>query len=373
MLTKLFKTRLVALSLCAVLIAMLPGNAHAWGLEGHRITARIAAMYVNPVARAEIIKLLRTDIRNNAGYYRENCSNVLGLGKKRTLTKKEEEAFLVEGMACIAPWPDPPVKSQRNYTSNWHFVDIPVVMNNPGGSDHPLRFKYDPSRDCIMDAERGDCAAQALERLRAVLGNPKIPSQKGHEYGEEMTARAEALKFFVHIVGDIHQPLHCVTDKKDEQAVSNPKDLGDMGGNLKIATWFGEPKTPYGLMNIHSIWDGGIITHTMKVENLTETQYYQNLLKAIPARGSRELAEMQKGDFYIWFEETYDLAVRQAYGKLPRLDPNCGATKDGKLTGCYQLADDYYNANKGFVDQQLMMGGVRLGRLLNDILGKPVS
>lgn len=370
MLTKLFKTRLVALSLCAGLIALLPGNAGAWGIEGHRITARIAAKYLNPVARAEVIKLLRTDISNNAGYYQTNCANVLGLGKKKKqLTRKEEDEFLVEGMGCIAPWPDPPVKSQRNYTSNWHFVDIPVVMKNQGDSD-PLRFKYDASRDCTMDAQRGDCAAQALERLRAVLGNPKIPNQKGHEYGEEMTTRAEALKFFVHIMGDIHQPLHCVTDKKDKKAASNPKDVGDMGGNLKIATWFGEPKTPYGPMNIHSIWDGGIITHTLKVKNLTEAQYYQNLLKAIAAKGSPELLKMQAGDFFDWFEESYDLAVRKAYGELPKLDPNCGVTKDGKLTGCYQLADDYYDANKDIVDQQLMMGGVRLGRLLNEILGK---
>ena len=369
MLTKLFKTRFVALSLCAGLIAALPGNALAWGMEGHRITARIAAKYLNAPARAEVVKLLRTDIRNNTDYYQKNCSTILSLSKKKKFTKKEEDEFLVEGMACIAPWPDPPVKDQRLYTSNWHFVDIPVVMNNEGGSK-PLRFKYEPARDCIMDVKRGDCAVQALERLQAVLGNPKIPNQKDNMYREELTSRAEALKFFVHIMGDIHQPLHCVTDKKDKKAVSNPKDVGDMGGNLKIATWFGEPKTPYGPMNIHSIWDGGIITHTLKVENLTEAEYYQNLLKAIAAKGSPELAKMQAGEFFDWFEESYDLAVRQAYGELPKLDPNCGVMKDGKLTGCYQLADDYYNANKSIVDQRLMMGGVRLGRLLNEILGK---
>jgi S1/P1 Nuclease len=367
MLTKLFKKRFCALLLCAGLVLTLPVSALAWGTEGHRMTARIAAKYLNPRARAEVITLLRTAIRNNASYYQENCSTVLALSKKRMFTKKEEEEFLVEGMACIAPWPDPPVKEQRLYTSNWHFVDIPVVMNN---ADEPLRFKYDPARDCIMDVKRGDCAVQALERLRSVLGNEKTPNQKEHMYGEELSARAEALIFFVHIMGDIHQPLHCVTDKKDKKSVSNPKDIGDMGGNLKIATWFGNDKTPYGAMNLHSIWDGGIITQTMKVENLTEAQYYQNLLKAIPAKGSPQLAKMQAGDFFDWFEESYDLAVRKAYGELPKLDPNCGTMKNGKLSGCYQLADDYYNANKGIVDQQLKMGGVRLGRLLNEILGK---
>jgi hypothetical protein len=370
MLTKLFNKRLIALSLCAGLIAMLSGNAFAWGMEGHRITARIAAMYLNPVARAEVIRLLRTDIENNKDYYKNTCENVLKLSKKKNLTKAEEDEFLVEGMACIAPWPDPPVKDQRLYTSNWHFVDIPVVMNNPNGSG-PLRFKYEPGRDCIMDAKRGDCAAQALLRLQSVLGNKKIPTEKDHQYGEELTTRADAFKFFIHIVGDIHQPLHCAADKKDEQAVNNPRDLGDMGGNLKIATWFGEAKTPYGSMNIHSIWDGGIIVRTMKLNNLTEDQYYQKLLKAIPAKESPELAKMQAGDYFNWFEESYDLAIRKAYGELPKLDPNCGTTgRDGKLTGCYQLADAYYDANKSIVEQQLMTGGVRLAKLLNEILGK---
>jgi hypothetical protein len=63
----------------------------------------------------------------------------------------------------------------------------------------------------------------------------------------------------------------------------------------------------------------------MKVGKLSEAQSYQNLLKAIPAKGSSELAKMQAGDFFDWFEESYDLAVRKAYGELPKLDPDCGS------------------------------------------------
>jgi hypothetical protein len=70
--------------------------ALAWGTKGHRMTARIAAKYLNARARAEVITLLQTAIRNNAGYYQENCSTVLALSKKRMFTKREEEEFLTQ-------------------------------------------------------------------------------------------------------------------------------------------------------------------------------------------------------------------------------------------------------------------------------------
>lgn len=254
------------------------------GDEGHRITARLAASFLTPAAAAEVGKLLRNDARNNPAYFKSKCPAVLALTSKAKLTKAEEATFLVEGLACVAPWPDPPVKDQRLYTANWHFVDIPVIMQNPGG---PQRFTYEPARDCVMDSKRGDCAIQALERLQAILGNQKVPNEKGHEWGEELTSRSEALKFFVHILGDMHQPLHNVADKADVKAVNDPKNMGDVGGNRKYAEWFGDDKTPYGPMNLHSVWDSGFITHTMAVGNLSEDQYYRRLLQELKAGGVR--------------------------------------------------------------------------------------
>ena len=361
--------RLAALLVCAGLAALLPAPALAWGDEGHRITARIAARFLTPAAAREVSTLLRNDARNNPAYFQKQCPAVLALSRKSQLTNTEAATFLVEGMACVAPWPDPPVKDQRPYTANWHFVDIPVIMKSAGG---PRRFTYDPGRDCVMDFRRGDCAIQALGRLWAVLGNAKVPNQKGHEWGEELTSRSEALKFFVHIVGDVHQPLHNVTDKADEKAAADPKNMGDIGGNRKYATWFGDATTPYGLMNLHSVWDSGIIDRTLQVNKLTEDGYYKKLFQEINAAGGAALAKMQAGDMFAWTADTYDTAVQSAYGKLPPLSPDCGAKdeKTGEMSGCYKLADEYYSANKGVVDSQLKLGGVRLAKLLNDALGK---
>jgi S1/P1 Nuclease len=365
----LMKKAACSLLLSINLLVMLPVCAGAWGTTGHRITARIAAQYLNPLARQRVIELLRADIDNNRNYYQQNCPDVLPLSVKKKPTPQDTDQLLLAGLACVAPWPDPPVKNQRPYTSNWHFVDIPVVR--PAGGD-PIRFKYDAARDCATDEARGDCSIQAIERLRPILGNAKIPAQKDHEYGEETATRAEALKFIVHIIGDMHQPLHCITDKKNTDAVANPKDLGDLGGNTKIATWFGETHTPYGLMNLHSIWDDGIIAHTMQTANLNEEQYFQKLLSGLPAQGSPELAALQAGDIFAWTDESYDFGVKNAYGTLPQIDLNCEYEdkNGGKHKGCYRLDAAYYMANKDVVEQRLQRGGVRLARVLNDILGK---
>jgi hypothetical protein len=359
------------LFLFTLFIFTLAFNAFAWGDEGHHITVRIAANYLSPTARTEVVRLLKVDAGNNEDYYKTHCSNVLALLKKSTLTKTEENTVLGDGLACVASWADPPVKSQRPYTSNWHFVDIPVVM---GTSATPMLFTYDASRDCRDNAKSGDCALQALERLQPVMGNYKNPAIKNHEFGEELTNRAEALKFFIHIVGDIHQPLHCVTDKKDKNAVNNPKDLGDLGGNTKNASWFGDVDTPYGFMNLHSIWDGGFIGQTMQNNNWTESQYAQELIKTIP-NDSAKMSAMQTGDFQSWAAESYNLAVTNGYKKLPKYDTACkmsftdsktGTTKTAN--GCYQLGKDYYNSNNSIVEQQLKSGGVRLAGLLNSTL-----
>jgi hypothetical protein len=351
------------------LVFVLPVRSLGWGTSGHRLTARIASQYLSPAAQVQILELLRTDVRNNKGYYQQHCPVVLTLSGKKNPSAAEKQQFLKEGLTCIAPWPDPPVKDQRNYTSNWHFVDIPVVGATGKNS---TRYSYSAARDCVMDAERGDCAILAIQRLQAVLGNPKMPDVKGHEYGEELSSRAEALKFIVHIIGDLHQPLHCVTDKKSKDAVSNLKDLGDLGGNLKIVTWFGETKTPYGLMNLHSVWDDGFINQTFKVENLNEEQFFERLLQTIPANTSSEFAVMQDGDIYKWSEQSYDLAVVNAYGKLPPIDQDYEyEDKNGKKhKGGYRLDNAYYQANKSIIEQQLKTGGVRLAKMLNSILVK---
>ena len=138
---------------CAVLTLAaalwLPASARlsAWGAQGHHIVARIAWARLSPAAR-------------------ERATTMLGGG---------QDAFL-----AASTWPDE-IRSSRPETSNWHFVDIPVEASH-----------YDAARDC-RPTDHGDCIIAAIARARAELIDP----------GRSDEQRAEALKFVIHLVGDV--------------------------------------------------------------------------------------------------------------------------------------------------------------------------
>jgi hypothetical protein len=139
-------------ALSVVITSALVGQALAWGQEGHSIVAEIAQQRL-----------------------------------KEPAAKKVQQLLKGRSLASVASWADD-VRPERPETSNWHFADIPLHSE-----------KYSEARDCKPNA-KGDCVVKELMRLkndlRCTTGD----------------AQAEALKFAVHFVGDIHQPLHTVDD-----------------------------------------------------------------------------------------------------------------------------------------------------------------
>ena len=331
---------------CAVVVLVLPLHGFAWGDVGHRVVVRIASRYLNPQARRAVVELLKADSKLNRSYYASNCADVLALADKTALSDSETAKFAEMGLACIASWADPPLKDQRLYTANWHFVDIPV---NLSGANGPVLSSFEVARECRMNDRRGDCAFLALKRLTPVLANQT----------ELAGSRAEALKFIVHIIGDLHQPLHCVTDRKD---INNASDLGDIGGNLKIVqfnvpAWDGNAHKDINerwnsQWNLHSVWDEGLIDAYMKIQNLNEDAYVTQVLKPLTQK-PEDLAKLQTGDLLAWMKESYSIAVKSAY-KLPPPD-----------SSRYILPSTYYESNHDVANQQLLTGGVRLAAFLN--------
>src|SRR5581483_11849536 len=92
-------------------------------------------------------------------------------------------------LASVASWADD-VRDIAPQTYNWHFVDIPIAAD-----------AYDPARDCAP-GPKGDCVIAELDRLSDQL-------QCGTD-----AEKLDALKFAVHFVGDVHQPLHTVLEEK---------------------------------------------------------------------------------------------------------------------------------------------------------------
>lgn len=275
-------------------------HARAWGPEGHAIVAEIAEARLTDAAHAQIADLLSSD-----------DSHATHLDQ-------------------IASWADA-VRPVRTETGPWHFVDIPLDVSD-----------YDESRDCAG----GNCVVSAIQRFAKILGDRSAAQRD----------RLEALKFLVHFLGDIHQPLHCETDLS-----KFPPPDGDRGGNKVHVTFFGKP------MNFHSLWDGGMIEQVLDVEL---GPHFQPDLRATAAAAKKLNGQIPDNDAVAWAptgladhldtvtvkwaNESHALA-QNAYKNLPI----------HKRPGWDQTYED---EEWPVVENQLERAGVRLARILNEIL-----
>lgn len=135
----------------------LPGNAYAWGYEGHEIVALIAAQNLTPATKMHVVDLLGGPDAADA-------------------------------MKRYSTWADK-IRRSRPNTSPWHYVDIEIDSSG-----------YSRSRDCPKD----DCVVGQIERDIRIIKNAALVKP----------VRADALRFLIHFVGDESQPLHC-SDEHD--------------------------------------------------------------------------------------------------------------------------------------------------------------
>ena len=136
------------------------------------------------------------------------------------------------------------------------------------------------------------------------------------------------LRLLIHIVGDVHQPLHV-------------SEEGDAGGNDIKVTWFGTPS------NLHRLWDEQLIDD----QKLSYTEY----TKAINFSTAAQRKVWQSQPISQWLFESYTISV-QLHNEITSQNP--------KLSYRYNF-DHIYTLN-----DQLLKGGVRLAGVLNDIFGK---
>lgn len=267
-----------AARVASALIVLLgqPAAALAWGSEGHRIVAEIAEQYLDPATARQVSDLLAI----------ENATT----------------------LAQVSTWADD-LRPQRRETARWHFVDIPI---------HPAAgtpTAYDVARDCAL----GNCVVAAIERFTAVLRDNATPARE----------RFEALKFIVHFVADVHQPLPTSDD-------------GDKGGNAIHVTFMGRST------NLHAVWDWGILAPAVAGD---ERGYALRLTRSItPAQAE----QWRRGSPTDWANESYGIARRLIYGEWPHAP---GA-----------LPADYEAEALPVVNVQLERVGVRLAAVLNAAL-----
>lgn len=262
-----------------LLLAFTP-NSFAWGPRGHRIAARIAQTHLSEATRLQIQALLGSD-----------------------------------DLAAVSTWADE-IRKQRPETAGWHFVDIPL---NASGFSEPRDCSRPEKKHRVTVAH--NCVVDRIALFEQVLKNSNAPQQD----------RIEALKFLVHLVADVHQPMHAMGE-------------ANAGNDIHIIE-FGRTQCGDRPCNLHFLWDTDLIEHTHR----SEKKWVAHLENTI----SREhLQRRANGNPEDWTNESFHLAKRVWL--------NDGSSVD----------DSYYTANIGALDKRLALAGLRLAALLNEALGK---
>ncbi len=274
--------------------------ALAWGDEGHQVVALVAQSFLDPDVRKRVAALLAADTD--------------------TLTTHD--------IASEATWPDKyrdaNINGSREKTRQWHFADVEISAPNLDAAcfNHPPL----PAGAPASDGPAADCVVDKINEFAAELADPAT----------DLEEQVAALKFVLHFVGDLHQPLHSSDDN-------------DRGGNNKRVSAAG-----FSAGNLHHFWD------TEFVEQLgpDAKTIASDLIGHINAA---QQTQWQAGAPADWAQESFKLAQDDVYGQLP--PPN------GR--GSFRLTDDYVTMATNDVALQLSKAGVRLAVVLNQSLRRP--
>ncbi len=260
---RVFKQTQMKKLLILFVLTLSYGYAGAWGQTGHRATGWIAEKYLNKKAKKELDRILNG-----------------------------------QSLAIASTWMDE-IRSDStyDYTADWHWVTIQDGQTYEQSTKNP----------------KGD-VIQTIERIITELKSKKFTGKE----------EAERVKMLIHLIGDIHQPLH----------VGGGNDRG--GNDVKIM-WFRVDS------NLHRVWDSDMIDDT----KLSYTELAQSLDKPTPA----QLTGWQNSSVRDWAYESMGYR-KQVY--------DVGAGKLG-----YGYSYKYYHV----VRDRLLQAGIRLAGILNEIYG----
>lgn len=292
--------------------------AWAWGCKGHQTVAVLAERQLTPEARQLVEKLLSENPINPQ--LKRYCGNAT-------------RDLLVDA----STWPDDVRSELKN--GSWHYIDIP--RGTQRGPQAPF-------------CGPGGCVTKAIADQLAILKDQSADSRK----------RADALRYLIHFVGDLHMPLHASTNN-------------DEGGNCVPVRYFRrQPQEQHGYYspNLHALWDTAILERDM--EGADPFEYADFLARLFSADFDQWKSAGIRVDDWAW--ESHDLAESVAYGGLnPRIPIekptpvlSCtDANKIGERMLQLHLAieEPYQEAAAPVIQRQLARAGVRLAMILNDV------
>ena len=276
-----------------LLAALTPSPAFAWWDYAHRVIAGIAEAEMSPRSRAEVRRLLaRSALLDTPA-----CP-------ARTLPE-------------AALWPDciKRLGDRFSFAAPWHYQNIDICR------------PFDAAAAC----RDGNCISAQIERHQRLLADRAVPDRE----------RIMALAFLVHLVGDLHQPLHAA-------------DRGDFGGNrFRLA---------YGIIptNLHIAWDGYLAERGIS----TPPSAAAGLLGEL-SQADREA--WRGGSLDDWQRESWQVARDLAYATV--LPDPCDALPAERPV----ISEAVTRSLIPVVRRQAVRGGLRLARLLDQAVLDPDS
>jgi len=283
--------RTACFSIAAASLA-IASPAAAWGDLGHEVTALIAYRHLTAAARAKVDALLASDTD--------------------TLTAPD--------FASRATWADKYRNGHRE-TAAWHFVDIEI--DHPDMASVCFGFLALAPGPAASQGPAQDCVVDKIEEFEAELASPATAP------GE----RELALKFLIHFVGDLHQPLHA-------------SDHDDRGGNC-----IGLDPSPDGYArNLHAYWDTTVVEALGSSANDIASRLDGEITPAMAREWSR-------GDARDWALESFRLGQSDTYRLSSK--PTCDQHGAVALSASYQAMAQHD------AQVQLERAGVRIALVLN--------
>lgn len=311
----------IKLILLNALIGLFTISASAWDDTGHKTTAYIAWHQMTPDVREKVFEILMKAPE-------DSDLNVLYMAfDSRNINVKRLELFM-----AAATWADMirnrdfKVRYANYHKGDWHYADI-FWKTNSGGPEILMNFPE----------ESGKAIPKLYDFEKILRDTESSDSEK-----------AVALAWFLHVGGDIHNPLH------NASRVTDLEPKGDQGGNMFLLTPSDAPRR----LNLHSYWDGLISSSMPREGKNCDFDYIEwiagKLVKKFPY--SKMKPRIQVGEYQGWNKEGFDLLTNSVYpADLKRgVMPSKGYEKKAVAIG----------------QEQIALAGYRLGDMLNSIFGK---
>jgi hypothetical protein len=279
----------------AALAALIGSQACAWGDLGHEVTALIAYRHLVPTARSALDAMLASDA----------------------------DALTAGDFASRATWADK-FRNAHRETAAWHFVDIEI--DQPDLKDACFGFPISPPGQWASQGPAQDCVVNKIDQFAAELKSLSTPPPE----------RLLALKFLIHFMGDLHQPLHAA-------------DHHDRGGNCVSLS------PPQGAQNnLHAYWDVSVVSAL--------GQSAAQIAGTLDARlSATDIKEWTQGTPQSWALDTFEIGRRDVYALASA--PTCQSGGSVALSPAYQRQAEKDAAT------QLLKAAVRLAAVLNGALG----